>query len=67
MKKTLMTLKPEEFKLLKSALGKDLKRKCDFCKKKITSRNFGYLAFNTVSCKDMFCVIQALRKEEQMK
>ena len=66
MKKQIMTLKPEEFKFLKSALGKDLKSKCDFCKKKITSKNFGYLSKDTVSCKNMKCVTKALLKEGQL-
>jgi hypothetical protein len=51
MEKQMVTLKPEEFKLLKSALGKDLKSKCDFCGRKITSKNYGYLTYDTVSFK----------------
>lgn len=64
MKKQLVTLKPEEFKLLKSTLGKDLKDKCEFCGTKITPRNYGYLAKNTVSCKNILCLTEAIDKEE---
>lgn len=66
MKKQLMTLKPEEFKLLKIALGKDLKDRCDFCGVKITSRNYGYLAKNTVSCKNIICLTEAIEKDQNI-
>jgi hypothetical protein len=65
MKKQLITLKPEEFKLLKSALGKDLKNKCDFCGVKITAKNYGYLAKDTVSCKNIVCLTEAVQKENK--
>ena len=67
MKKQLMELKPAEFNLLKSALGKDMKDKCDFCGVKITSQNYGYLARDTVSCKNILCLTAAVHKEEDLE
>ena len=65
MKKQMVTLKPEEFKLLRSALGKDLKNKCDFCGRRITAKNYGYLTVDTVSCKDLICLTRAIQREEK--
>jgi hypothetical protein len=63
-KKQIISLKPKDFKFLKSALGKSLKKKCDFCGRRITSKNYGFLAVNTVSCKDLICLTRAIMKEE---
>ena len=64
MKTKLITLKLEEYKLLKNALGKKLKSKCDFCHRRITSKNYGYLSFNVVSCNDLICLTRAIERVE---
>jgi len=51
----LKTLKREQFDLLISAIApKGLK--CKVCKKKLTSKNFGFLARGYCSCDNLNCL-----------
>ena len=63
MKIDAITIDKSAFDILKEALGDKIKDKCDFCEEKITKDNFGYISKDITSCKNIFCLTQAVKEE----
>ena len=67
MPKELITLDKKMFHtIITDALGYK-NPKCDFCKKKITARNFGYVSRDVMCCNSIVCLIKTVHKEEEDK